>query len=76
MTGRWALIRFLACFAGAFAISAASIAAGPKHDEQAPGYFRVKVGAFEVTSLFDGAGAFQLDWLKGKPDELKEIGGL
>src|SRR2546425_5549016 len=35
------------------------------HD-QAPGFFRLKVGDLEVTALYDGAAVFELPWLKGK----------
>jgi glyoxylase-like metal-dependent hydrolase (beta-lactamase superfamily II) len=35
------------------------------HD-QAPGYFRLKVGDLEVTALYDAAAVFELPWLKGK----------
>jgi hypothetical protein len=33
-----------------------ALAAAPQHQDQAPGYFRLKVGDFEVTALFDGGG--------------------
>jgi glyoxylase-like metal-dependent hydrolase (beta-lactamase superfamily II) len=31
-----------------------------------PGFYRTKVGDFEVTALFDGAAKFDLDWLTAK----------
>jgi glyoxylase-like metal-dependent hydrolase (beta-lactamase superfamily II) len=68
------LAGYLVAMAAAANLTVAAIAAAPQHNNQAPGYFRVKVGALEVTSLFDGAGAFQLDWLKGKPDQITKIG--
>src|SRR6202158_1194200 len=39
--------------------------AAPHHREQAPGFYRVKVGDLEVTALFDGTGAFDPHWLNG-----------
>jgi glyoxylase-like metal-dependent hydrolase (beta-lactamase superfamily II) len=69
-----ALFRLIAAYAAMLSLSIAGFAAAPQHREEAPGYFRVKVGALEVTSLFDGAGAFQTDWLKGPPEEIGKIG--
>ena len=63
------LFAAIAILAGTIGQPTQTFAAAPQHKEQAPGYFRVKVGALEVTSLFDGAGAFQTAWLKGKPAE-------
>ena len=64
----------IAALAASIGLATTALAAAPQHKDQAPGYFRVKVGALEVTALFDGAGAFQTDWLKGKPEELEKIG--
>ena len=36
----------------------AALAAGLQHHDQAPGFYRVKVGDLEVTALFDGTGVF------------------
>ena len=76
MSALVSLVRPVVAFAVAASLSIAAMAAAPQHKTQAPGYFRVKVGALEVTSLFDGAGAFQLDWLKGKPDEMAKVADL
>ncbi len=38
----------------------------PQHHDQVPGFYRFNVGDLEVTSLYDGAGKFELAWLKGK----------
>jgi hypothetical protein len=35
-----------------------AFAQSPSPDEQSPGFYRVKVGEFEVTSLYDGGGIF------------------
>ena len=39
--------------------------AGPQHQDQAPGFYRLKVGDLEVTALFDGTGVFDPHWLNG-----------
>src|SRR6202049_561800 len=44
----------------------AALAAAPQHHDQAPGFYRLKVGDLEVTALYDGTADFHLDWLKGK----------
>ena len=36
----------------------AALAASPQHHDQAPGFYRVKVGDLEVTALYDGTGVF------------------
>jgi hypothetical protein len=43
----------------------AALPAAPRHHDQAPGFYRMKVGDLEVTALFDGAGAFDPHWLNG-----------
>jgi glyoxylase-like metal-dependent hydrolase (beta-lactamase superfamily II) len=43
----------------------AALDAAPQHREQAPGFYRVKVGDLEVTALFDGTGVFDPHWLNG-----------
>jgi hypothetical protein len=63
-----ALSGLVAALAATIGLSTTAFAAAAPHKDEAPGYFRVKVGALEVTALFDGAGAFQTDWLKGKPE--------
>src|SRR6267143_74105 len=60
-------------FAAALLAALASFVAGPtaarpaaqQHHDQAPGFYRVKVGDLEVTALFDGTGAFDPHWLNG-----------
>src|SRR2546426_5626300 len=61
------------CFAAALLVVLASFVAGPKpalaaapqHHDQAPGFYRLKVGDLEVTALFDGFGVFDPHWLNG-----------
>jgi hypothetical protein len=36
----------------------AALAAAPQHRDQVPGFYRLKVGDLEVTTLYDGTGAF------------------
>ena len=61
------------CFVAALLAVVASFVAGPnaalaaphQHHDQVPGFYRVKVGDFEVTALFDGAAVFDAHWLNG-----------
>jgi len=43
----------------------AALDAAPQHRDQAPGFYRVKVGDLEVTALYDGTGVFDPHWLNG-----------
>jgi glyoxylase-like metal-dependent hydrolase (beta-lactamase superfamily II) len=43
----------------------AALPAAPQHHDQAPGFYRLKVGDLEVTALFDGTGVFDPHWLNG-----------
>src|ERR1700720_2878757 len=60
-------------FAAALLVALASFGAGrnaalpaaPQHHDQAPGFYRLKVGDLEVTALFDGTGVFDPHWLNG-----------
>jgi hypothetical protein len=45
--------------------SNAALAPAPRHHDQAPGFYRLKVGDLEVTALFDGTGVFDPHWLNG-----------
>jgi len=51
-----ALLAALASFAGG---PNAVLAAAPQHHDQAPGFYRVKVGDLELTALFDGTRRFR-----------------
>src|SRR5467141_802767 len=57
-----ALLALLASFA---AVPNAALAAPHQHRDQAPGFYRLKVGDLEVTALFDGTAAFDPHWLNG-----------
>src|SRR5437879_2177287 len=52
--------------AGSFAGATSALAAAPQHHDQVPGFYRLKVGDLEVTTLYDGAAAFELPWLNAK----------
>src|SRR6266851_8859578 len=50
-----------------------ALAGAPQHRDQAPGYYRLKVGDLEVTSLFDGGGQFEINWLSGTKAVMADI---
>src|SRR5437870_13312468 len=62
-------MRFAAALLGALASFIAGSNAAPaaprQHHDQAPGFYRLKVGDLEVTALFDGTGVFDPQWLNG-----------
>jgi len=58
-----ALLVTLASFV---AVANATLVAGPQHHDQAPGFYRLKVGDLEVTALFDGPGKFDVNWINGE----------
>jgi glyoxylase-like metal-dependent hydrolase (beta-lactamase superfamily II) len=58
-----ALVVALASFV---AVPKATLAAGPQHHDQVPGFYRLKVGDLELTALFDGPGVFNVNWLNGE----------
>ncbi len=62
-------MRFAAALLGALASFIAgpnaALAASPQHHDQAPGFYRLKVGDLEVTALYDGTGVFDPHWLNG-----------
>ncbi len=43
--------------------------AAPMVKTQAPGYYRMMLGAFEVTALYDGAVDIDMKFLRGAPEE-------
>src|SRR6202045_728596 len=65
--------RNLTRFAAVLLAALASLVAGPnaavadaaQHHDQAPGFYRLKVGDLEVTALYDGTGVFDPHWLNG-----------
>ena len=58
-------MRFAAPLLSALAsfVAGPTLAAAPQHHDQAPGFYRMKVGDLEVTALFDGTGVFDPHWL-------------
>jgi glyoxylase-like metal-dependent hydrolase (beta-lactamase superfamily II) len=55
----------LAALTSLVAAPNAALAAAPHHQDQVPGFYRVKVGDLEVTALYDGTGVFGPHWLNG-----------
>src|SRR6266851_9523101 len=51
-----------------------ALAGAPQHRDQAPGYYRLKVGDLEVTSLYDGTSQFDTNWLSGTKAVMADIG--
>jgi len=45
----------------------------PQDPDRAPGFHRLKVGDVEVTTLYDGTGQFELQWLRGKESLMTAI---
>jgi glyoxylase-like metal-dependent hydrolase (beta-lactamase superfamily II) len=61
-------LRFAAALLAAlasFVAGPSALAAAPQHHDQAPGFYRLKVGDLEVTALYDGTGVFDPQWLNG-----------
>ena len=56
----------VAALSSLMAGSPPALASAARIHDQAPGFFRLKVGDLEVTALYDGAAVFELPWLKGK----------
>src|SRR5258705_10677206 len=59
-------IRLATALLAALSNSTSALASAPQIRDQAPGFFRLKVGDLEVTTLYDASAVFQLDWLKGQ----------
>jgi glyoxylase-like metal-dependent hydrolase (beta-lactamase superfamily II) len=63
----------LMALAGSVAQSNPAPAAAPQQHDQAPGFYRMKVGDLEVTALFDGAAVFDLHWLTAKSATMARV---
>jgi glyoxylase-like metal-dependent hydrolase (beta-lactamase superfamily II) len=59
------VVALVAALASLVAGTDAALRAAPQHPDQAPGFYRLKVGDLEVTALFDGTGVFDPHWLNG-----------
>src|SRR3984893_10697941 len=72
-------MRFAAALLAALASFAAgpnaALAAAPQHHDQAPGFYRLKVGDLEVTALYDGTGVFDPHWLNGTKATMDGVEG-
>src|SRR5712692_8487242 len=51
----------------------AALAGAPQHHDQAPGFYRLKVGDLEVTALYDGTGVFDQQWLNGTKETMEDV---
>src|SRR6202140_4782763 len=51
----------------------AALAAAAQQHDQVPGFYRMKVGDFEVTALFDGHAVFDPHWLKGTKETMDGV---
>src|SRR5712691_9479398 len=63
---RFAAALLVALAASLVAGPNAALAAARQHHDQVPGFYRLQVGDFEVTALFDGSAVFDPHWLNGK----------
>jgi len=63
----------LAVLAGSFAQPRPAQAAAPQHHEQAPGFYRMKVGDLEITALLDGAAVFDPHWLTARKTTMDRV---
>src|SRR3984885_10166768 len=63
----------IVALAGSVAGANPVVAAPPQNHGQVPGFYRTKVGDFEVTALFDGAAHVDLDWLTAKKETLDRV---
>src|SRR5258705_13283536 len=68
-------IRFATALLAALSSSTSALASAPQIRDQAPGFFRLKVGDLEVTTLYDASAVFQLDWLKGRKATIDGVAG-
>ena len=59
----------LVALASFVAVPNATLAAGPQHHDQVPGFYRLKVGDLEVTALFEWARRIRCELAKRTEDE-------
>ena len=68
-------------FSAALLAALGSFAAGPngalgaalQHHDQAPGFYRLRVGDLEVTALYDGTGVIDPHWLNGTKEAMDGV---
>ena len=63
----------LLALAAPFILPTLSPAAAPQRHDQAPGFYRMKVGDLEVTALLDGAAVFDLHWLTARKATMDQV---
>src|ERR1700682_927686 len=56
----------LVALASSVAWPTPALAASPRHHDQVPGFYHMKVGELEGAALFEGFGVFDPHWLNGK----------
>ena len=54
-------------------MAVSALAEAPMQKKASPGYFRVMVGAFEVTALFDGGGEIDGKLLQASPADVNSL---
>jgi glyoxylase-like metal-dependent hydrolase (beta-lactamase superfamily II) len=59
-------VPLLAVLSSLIAGSPPALATAPQIHDQAPGFFRLRVGDLEVTALYDASAVFEQHWLNGK----------
>ena len=64
----------LSALSSLVAVPHAAVADAPQHRDQAPGFYRLKVGDLEVTALYDGTGVFDPHWLNGTKAAMDGVG--
>ena len=69
----YALALSLAVAAATLVLATSATAAAPFHDSQSEGYYRIKVGDFEVTALLDGTSTFDAKWLNADSEVLRPL---
>lgn len=65
------MTKFLAILTSALLASASTPSFaqnGPQSEQQAPGYYRAKLGAFQITAFLDGTAPRHLDQILSRPD--------
>jgi glyoxylase-like metal-dependent hydrolase (beta-lactamase superfamily II) len=62
-----------ALFILGLALTTAAQAAAPHVGTQAPGYYRLMLGADEITVLSDGTAPREVDKIMSKPDEIRQV---
>jgi glyoxylase-like metal-dependent hydrolase (beta-lactamase superfamily II) len=65
--------RFISCLGLGMWLIIAATAHAPQVGTQAPGFYRMMLGDFEVTVLSDGTVPRQVDEIMSKPDQIRKV---